>query len=69
MLRVLFRLWVVSSVLWIATVTFLWTAEPPLMGTKPPQECRPIPIVVQLRRTPTRGVSEIYFNKYEGPAR
>ena len=24
-----------------------------------------VPIVVQLRRTPTRGVSEIYFNKYE----
>ena len=28
-----------------------------------------VPIVVQLRRTPTRGVSEIYFNKYENPPR
>ena len=27
-----------------------------------------VPIVVQLRRTPTRGVSEIYFNKSRLPA-
>jgi len=26
-----------------------------------------VPIVVQLRRTPTRGVAEIYFSKYKGP--
>jgi len=28
-----------------------------------------VPIVVQLRRTPTRGVSEIYFSKYASAAR
>jgi hypothetical protein len=28
-----------------------------------------MPIVVQLLRTPTRGVSDIYFNKYETPVR
>jgi type IV secretion system protein VirB11 len=26
-----------------------------------------VPIIVQLRRTPTRGVAEIYFSKYQSP--